>query len=72
MSALERRVRSLIKHRAGFDNQFGIDYFIALSEFKTEHPIGAGLTLKYTSNWVADYLVKNYNYRKKPINGENF
>ena len=71
MSVLERRVRSLIKHRPGFETQFGIDYFISLSEFKSEHPIKTGLTLYYTSNWIADYLVKNYHYGKKPVNGES-
>ena len=70
MSALERRVRSLIKHRPGFDIQFGIDYFITLSEFKAEHPVRTGLKLDYTALWVVDYLVKNYHYQKKPVNGE--
>ena len=66
---LERKVRESVRHPRdsviGFDAQYAIDYFIAMAEFKLEHPVRTGLTEGYTVSWIITYLVKNYNYMRK-------
>ena len=75
ISSLENKVRILVRHPResyiGFNEQYCLDYYVAMQEFKIAHPTAKAVTGEYISKWIAEYLIKNYHYMKNYSNGDN-
>jgi len=69
LTDLDQKVRGLlfIQETAQKQFQYRIDYYIALVEFKTQHPVRQNIRAEYVASWIAQYLNKNYHYELKPL-----